>query len=231
MKKLVALVAAIFIAGGSIFAGDFYNGDIQIQLGGAFNKATIQDLDKSISSKEFDFGLETYHRFKPLKMLGVGFMGGLKCGVSSTDNWKNLGNDPYVTYDNGLSVSLNFNIGPAVAYYLGNIVRFAFNIGYNSGWKFDTPSSYNIKTNFFSGNGYTTIQTSYNGFALGLQAKFLPNSKVNPVVGWRMVKGFADSVDYVISTPGSSRRYDDGTLNQKFDLTQNVIYAALSFSW
>ena len=232
MKKLLVLIAALFIAGGSLVAGDFYNGDIQIQLGYATNKANIEDVDKSVDSKEFDFGLETYHFFKPLDMLGVGFMGGFDVGVGKTENWKDIyGIDSDISYEDGLSVSLNVDIGPAVALYLGNIVRFAFNIGYTSGWKFDTPSAYTVDSKYISGNGYTTVQASYNGFALGLQAKFLPNCKVNPVVGWRMVKGFADSVDYVTSTPGSSGRYDDGTLDQKFDLTQNVIYAALSFSW
>lgn len=231
MKKILAFISALVIMGGVACAGDFYNGDIQIQLGYAINEATVEDVDKSISSNEFDFGLETYHFFKPFEMLGIGFMGGLNVGVGKTENWKTFGDDPNVKYTDGLSVSLNADFGPAVAFYLKNIVRFAFNIGYNYGWKFDTPSSYTMDSKYISGNGYNTVQASYNGLALGLQAKFLPNCKVNPVVGWRMVKGFADSVDYVTLTPGSSGRYDDGTLDQKFDLTQNVIYAALSFSW
>ena len=231
MKKILALVSALVVMGGIACAGDFYNGDIQIQLGYGINKATVEDVDKDINSNEFNLGLQSYHFFKPWDIVGFGFMGGFDFGVGKTENWRQMGNMPGITYEDGLSVSLNFNLGPAVAVYLGNIVRFAFNIGFDSGWKFDTPSSYKIDTDYGSGNGYTTIQASYNGLALGLQAKFLPNSKVNPVVGWRMVKGSADSVAYVHYIPGASNSYDDGTSNKKFDFTQNVLYAAISFSW
>ena len=76
MKKILAMVAALVVMGGVACAGDFYNGDFQIQLGYALNKGTMEDFPKDVTAKEFDFSLETYHFFRPIEMLGVGFVGG-----------------------------------------------------------------------------------------------------------------------------------------------------------
>ena len=224
MKKICLLVASLVIAGGSLFAGDFYNGDVQFQAGLGLNKVIIEDEPKDITSKEFNLGIQSYHLFKPIDLVGVGFMAGFNGGVGKTDNWKSLGNN--ATNEDSLAVSLNFEIGPAVGLYLGNIVRIGFNIGYNTGWSFNTPENFKIS----SGNGYTNISTSYNGLSLGLQGKFFPNSRVNPVIGWRLVKGFSDSVE-IIKGGNARKSYKMDTYSYKFDLTQNVIYAALALSW
>ena len=227
MKKILAFVSALIVMGGVACAGDFYNGDIQIQLGLGLNKATIEDVSKDIDAKEFNFGLQSWHLFKPLDMLGVGFMGGFNIGAGKTENWKEPGNVSGITYEDGMSASFNYEIGPAVGLYLANIVRFGFNIGYNAGLDFETPSNYEIKDADIK--GYTNVSAFYSGISLGLQAKFFPESKVNPVVGWRFVKGSADTVEITSYATGSD--YNSDSYNKKYDFTQNVLYAAISFSW
>lgn len=232
MKKILALFSALIVMGGISFAGDFYNGDIQIQLGYGNNKATIQDFNKDINAKEFNLGLQSYHLFKPWDIVGFGFMGGFNFGIGQTENWRQRGNVPGVTYEDSISASLNFEFGPAIGLYIGKIVRLGFNIGYNAGWNFKEPSNYKYKIGYSQANGYTNLNASYSGVSLGLQAKFLPNSKVNPVIGWRFVKGSADKFE---ATTYDSEAYNNHssteTISKTFDLTQNVLYAAISFSW
>ena len=231
MKKIFALVAALVVMGGVACAGDFYNGDIQIQFGYGINKATVQDVNKDINANEFAMGLQSYHLFKPWDIVGFGFMGGFNLGVGKTENWREMGNFPGVTYEDAISVSFNFEIGPAIGLYLGNVVRFGFNIGYNAGWNFKEPSNYRYTQRYSEVYGYTNLNTGYSGLSLGLQAKFLPNSVVNPVVGWRFVKGFSDEINVISYSSASTSHSTSEKLNKKFDLTQNVLYAAISFSW
>lgn len=233
MKKILAMVAALVVMGGVACAGDFYNGDFQIQLGYALNKGTMEDFPKDVTAKEFDFSLETYHFFRPIEMLGVGFVGGFNVGVGTTDNWKVLGTSD-AKYEDGLSASLNFELGPAVALYLGNVVRFGFNVCYDSGWNYETPVNFKYDGYYMELTGHEDYQVSYSGIALGLQAKFVPESKVNPVIGWRLVKGTASSMEVISNVPDpvtGDTSYNTDTIHRKYDFTQNVFYAAISFSW
>ncbi len=240
MKKLVAVLAAAVLAGGAIFAGDFYNGDIQLQAGVGFDTVKAEDLDRTIKGTIFDFGVESWHLFKPIDLIGVGFSVGFNGGVGATEKWSSSyysGFGMEVKPQNGLSANFNFNIGPAVGLYLGNVVRFGVNFGFNAGFSFDEPSvyEYEYSTGYYStntGTARTSIWASYSGIDFGIQAKFLPESVVNPVIGWRIVKGSASSFDYSVSMPDSDdNKYDTGTMYRKYDFTQNVLYVALSFSW
>lgn len=234
MKKILAMVAALVVMGGVACAGDFYNGDFQIQLGYGFQNVNVENTDRAIKSTEFDFGLQTWHLFRPIEMLGVGFMGDFDVGFGTTDNWKetngvSLSN---TKYDDGLSISLNVGVGPAVGLYLGNVVRFAFNIGYDAGFSYETPI--NWENNTTNTMGYTRVEASYSGLALGLQAKFVPESKVNPVIGWKLVKGKASTTSIASyssgNTNGSGASYSKD-FTYDYDFTQNILYAAISFSW
>lgn len=231
MKKLVAVLAAAILAGGAIFAGDFYNGDIQLQAGVGFDTVKLGDVNKDIKGRIFDFGIESWHLFKPIDLLGVGFSVGLNGGLGTTEKWTyDLGFGSVTGTENGISGNFNFNIGPAVGLYLGNVVRFGINFGYNTGLSIDEPFVYTYQTNYSSSTGRISVLGTYTGINFGLQAKFLPESVVNPVIGWRLVKGSATTYDYSVSSFGNSD-YRSGTAAYKYDFTQNVLYAALSFSW
>ena len=228
MKKLVTIVASLVLAGGMIFAGDFYNGDIQLQLGAGFDSVKLADVDDKISAKVFDFGLETWHLFKPMDMLGVGFMTGFYGGLGSTDKWSyELVGEKIEGNENGFSGNFNWNIGPAVGLYLGNVVRLGATIGLDVGCNLDTPFVYEFSSGYGTFSASVQVSSAFAGIDFGLQAKFFPNSVVNPVIGWRLVKGFSSTYDVYVSGLGS----DTETVSNDYTFTQNVIYAALSFSW
>ena len=234
MKKLVAVLAAAVLAGGAIFAGDFYNGDIQIQEGIAFNTIKLDDVSQKYTATEFVAGVESWHLFKPMDMFGVGFVAGVNVGVGVTEKWSYTVNGQTVSgNESGLSLTANFEFGPAVGLYLGKIVRFGANICLDYGYNYDQPFRYSTttRTNYFSQTikANIDVDSSYIGFSTGLQAKFLPTKVCNPVVGWRMVKGFADS--YNVSASISDIGIVDEVVNYSYNFTQNVLYAALSFSW
>lgn len=241
MKKLVAILAAAVLAGGSIFAGDFYNGDVQLQLGVGFDEVKIQDINKPVKATVVDFGLETWHLFRPIELVGVGFSVGFNGGLGPTDRWSYpLGGLTEIQGNNdGLSANFNFNIGPAAAIYLGKVVRFGLNLGLNTGINYDMPYFYSGKIK--EGNSEKTynssisILASYVGINFGLQAKFFPESVVNPVIGWRLSTGSNSEyfASFISSGNSSSSKSSssDTTYKGKYEFTQNVIYLALSFSW
>ncbi len=241
MKKLVAILAAAVLAGGSIFAGDFYNGDVQLQLGVGFDEVKIQDINKPVKATVVDFGLETWHLFRPIELVGVGFSVGFNGGVGLTDKWSySLGGLGEITGNNdGLSACFNFNIGPAAAIYLGKIVRFGINFGLNSGINYDMPFYYTGKvTSRYSEQTFSQsigFLATYVGINFGLQAKFFPESVVNPVIGWRLSTGSNSEYFASVISSGSSSTSNssssDKTYKGKYEFTQNVIYLALSFSW
>lgn len=235
MKKLFAVAAALVLAGNAVFAGDFYNGDIQIQLGVGFDKvtasvdATNTDFDP-IKATVFDFGFETWHLFKPIDMLGVGFNLGLNGGVGLTDKWSyTVLGEKISGNENGFSANFNFNIGPAVGLYLGNVVRLGLSFGLDVGYNLDEPFVYKVDTDYYSGRNSVEADSGFVGFDVGVQAKFVPNSFINPVLGWRLVRGTSDS--YNVNTSGNGIGSSSKTVNGNYVFTQNVIYLALAFSW
>lgn len=230
MKKLVAILAAAVLAGGSIFAGDFYNGDIQIQLGVGNDTIKVQDENESVKGTLVDFGLETWHLFRPIELVGVGFSMGFNGGLGPCDKMSN-------GTENGLSANINFNIGPAAAIYLGKVVRFGVNFGLNTGFSFDQPyiyqNSVTVRNTTYSTRASSELYSTYVGIDFGLQAKFLPESVVNPVIGWRLSTG-SNSQYNVHSTSYSSLTSSTNTerlIAGRYEFTQSLFYLALSFSW
>ena len=227
MKKLVVVLVAAVLAGGAIFAGDFYNGDIQIQNGVGFDSVKVENVDERVKATIVDFGLESWHLFKPIDLVGVGFSVGFNGGLGPTDKMMN-------GTDSGISANFNFNIGPAAAIYLGKIVRFGLNFGFATGFNYDEPViAKNVGSGTHDVSDSLEIWSKFTGIDFGLQAKFFPESVVNPVVGWRLVTGsnkeYTVNYHYYSTLSGSNSHLED--INEKYRFTQNVLYVALSFSW
>lgn len=244
MKKMIAAAAALVLVCGAVFAGDFYNGDIQLKLGvgidsvklssKTLNKLTNEDKDYDFTkSTVVDFGLESWHLFKPIDLLGVGFMLDFDIGTCGGSFGPNFSSKADVVtaalgfYDVHGKNTFNFNfaIGPAVGLYLASIVRIGATFGFNAGVNLDTFRAYRTVYEYgYISNEYSSdyfFWSGYAGFVFGLQAKFLPNSVINPIVGWKFVKGFSDTLNQ------NGHVYTD--IDYKF--TQNTFYIALSFSW
>jgi hypothetical protein len=227
MKKIIALIAALVVTSGLLFAGDFYNGDFQLHGGVGFNSTTIPDLSTSdaIKATQFNGGLESWHMFRPITLLGVGFMAGANIGFGSTKQEMTFVDEP--GNQSGLSLTGNFEVGPAVSLYLFELLRIGFHFSYNTGFNIDTPYSYS------SGSDYLKYQIlgTYSGFSTGLQFKAFPEGKVSAVAGWKLVKGLTNSEE--VSLTSSDAFFDAGTKTLYYDysFTQNILYAGVSFNW
>jgi len=229
MKRLVTIIASLIIVSGAAFAGDFYNGDIQFQFGLGLDSTRIEDMDDDITAKEGVFGMQSWHLFKPASFIGLGFMGGFNIGVGPTEQLeRNVGFGKVKGNTTGVSISTNFEFGPAIGIYLGDVVRFGANVGYTSGFNYDMPFNYEDKDNH---KYYTSsIYADYIGFTTGIQAKFLPNKKCNPIIGWKLVKGYSNTITNKWMS-SESRLESERELSYKYDFTQNIIYAGVGISW
>lgn len=228
MKRLITILAALILVSGAAFAGDFYNGDVQFQFGGALDSTKIQDMNEKITAKEGIFGFQSWHLFRPIELVGVGFMGGFNIGLGQTDQlefYNSFTHKREKGNKKGFSFTYNFEIGPAVGIYLGEVVRFGANICYTLGFNIDRPMEYRKDDKMYEYN----VWSEYKGFSAGLQAKFLPEKKCNPIVGWKLVKGYSDTTFGQVESTGyttGKKEYD-----QKYDFTQNIFYAGLGISW
>ena len=111
-------------------------------------------------------------------------------------------------------------LGPAVGIKLGNVVK--FDIGLGLAYGFGMFSSEYLDE---GGDGYSRTTDMYIiggvGFGAEVQAKFVPNSPVSPVIGYRFA---------VIPTKSYTKnfeKYDVDSVNY----FNNEIYVGISFNW
>lgn len=229
MKKILTIIASLILISGVSFAGDFYNGDIQFQLGAGLNTTEIQDMEDNLNAKEVVFGIQTWHLFNPVDILGVGFMAGFNFGFGPTEQI-----EMYTPYgkkkgnQTGASVTYNFELGPAIGIYLGNVVRFGANICYSYGYNYDMPFNYKDKdADFYISS---SVHSEFDGISTGVQAKFLPNKKCNPIIGWKFLRGFSNTVGSEVSSSVSAFESSE-EFSYEYTFTQNIIYAGVGISW
>ena len=212
MKKIAALLSVLLLSCSLSFARGIYNGDIQFPLGFGAERVVINENTTSpVKAAVFGAGIETWHLFKPLPFMGVGFKAGLDAEIGLSE---------YMEQKGGLAGDVFLNFGPAVGFYLGKVVRLAASFGFSTGL--------NIETLSYSkdASSYDMVMGFLQGFDVEIQAKFVPDFFINPVIGWRLTRGYADS--YYSATNKSTT----GTkVSQGYGFTQNVFYIALSFSW
>ncbi len=235
MKKLIALATSIVLLCSAVFARDIYDGDIEFHFGVGFDTVDVdcrylgERVNESFGAKEGVFGMQSWHLFKPVDVIGLGFMAGYNLGVGVTDKIEMGGLKGNKT---GYSVSFNGEFGPAIGLYLGDVVRFGGSVGLTYGFNSDMPFKYDDSTE----DGTVTFYTNYIGFTTNLQAKFLPNNKCNPIIGWKLINAYNDQVS--ISTSGSLyssslSSFGDFIRDYSGDyyFTQNIFYIGLGISW
>ena len=234
MKKIFAIFAALIITSAALFAGDFYNGDIQFHGGLAAGKITLNSSsDASLSrdidyeSLQFNLGAESWHLFRPTTIFGAGFMAGLNAGVGGTKSDLDLfgqeSNAPCWSFAG------NFEVGPAIGLYLIELIRIGFHFGYNVGFNYDTPYSY--KSSDGDARLSLSAWSSYVGFSTGIQVKLFPESGFTPLAGWKLIKGVSDS--YIIELSSSEEMFDAGsdTVMAPYEFLQNIFYVGFSINW
>lgn len=224
MKKLIALIMGLVLTSGLMFARGFYNGDIQFQLEYVPEYAsTIENYNEPLESKLWGFGIESWNLFKPLGFLGLGFMAGVDGAGGKTTPWVN---ETYTSNQTGYTVSANCRLGPALGVYIVGLVCVEASFAFNAGITYDSPVVY--KGSNITENVYKSYFAIPMGYDFEVQAKFIPNFPINPVIGWRYIKSSADSLYFV---GGSLFSASKTKLSNKYTNEQNLFYAGVSFSW
>lgn len=239
MKKVIGAVVSLFLMAGAAFARGAYDGDIQLHLGVGFDSAKMENkladgvVDKYEGfSTTFDFDLATWHLFNFNDVFGLGFIVGFNGGVggttkmrpSTTVNGTEVWSYNVPSEKLGSATHFNGIIGPAVGIKLGNVVKFDIGLGLAYGF---SVFSYQMTTS--DGYSKSTGAMSYLlggvGFGAEVQAKFVPNSPVSPVIGYRFayIPGNECTTFYNGETTVTS--YDVA------DYVNNEIYVGITFNW
>ena len=239
MKKVIGAVVSLFLMAGAAFARGAYDGDIQLHLGVGFDSAKMENkladgvVDKYEGfSTTFDFDLATWHLFNFNDVFGLGFIVGFNGGVggttktraSTTVNGTEMMSVKVPSEDLGFAAHFNGIIGPAVGIKLGNVVKFDIGLGLAYGF---SVFSYQMTTS--DGYSKSTATMSYLlggvGFGAEVQAKFVPNSPVSPVIGYRFA--------YIPGKECTTVSRGETTVHScdVADYVSNEIYVGITFNW
>ena len=243
MKKVIGAVVSLFLMAGAAFARGAYDGDIQLHLGVGFDSAKIEKSAEVASgvvaknsgegfSTTFDFDLATWHLFNFNDVFGLGFVVGFNGGVGGTTKMRasravNGTEVESITFPSkDLSFAAHFNgiIGPAVGIKLGNVVKFDIGLGLAYGfsvfsYQMTTSDDYSVHT------ATTAYLLGGVGFGAEVQAKFVPNSPVSPVIGYRFA--YIPGKECTIVSGGETTVYSCAVA----DYVSNEIYVGITFNW
>lgn len=226
MKKNILIFIVYIITSAGLFAeDDGVDRELLFYAGFANDKTSVKEIEASYTAKQFMVGADFCALVKPVDMFGIGLSCGAGCGIGLTDNMKM--ESPWGTLHGnngkGLSLSYYLEIGPAIAFYLGSILRIGGNFCYTYGFKKDDAFQYKVKDFNYS----TIIKTPYGGFSTNVQAKFFPNILISPVFGWKYTRGFSTCIN--IHTSSSDVNYKESTHHRyKYSFYRNLYYAGLS---
>ncbi|MGN0731224.1 MAG: hypothetical protein ACI4MA_04850 [Treponema sp.] len=243
MKRVIGAVVSLFLMAGAAFARGAYDGDIQLHLGVGFDSAKLEKSVEPYSgyvakstiegaSATFDFDIATWHLFNFNDVFGLGFVVGFNGGVGGTTNGRLSATangtelmSYKVPFENlGFAAHFNGIIGPAVGIKLGKVVKFDIGLGLAYGF---SVFSYNVPTT--EGNATTTSSNLYLlggvGFGAEVQAKFVPNSPVSPVIGYRFAYIPGNKCTTFYNGESTVSSYDVA------DYVNNEIYVGITFNW
>ena len=232
MKKVIGAVVSLFLMVGAAFARGAYDGDIQLHLGVGFDSAKLEKSEEMYSgyvakttseeaSATFDFDIATWHLFNFNDVFGLGFVVGFNGGVGGTTkmrtsftvNGTEVSSSNVPSEDLGFAAHFNGIIGPAVGIKLGNVVKFDIGLGLAYGF---SVFSYQRTTSYLLGGV---------GFGAEVQAKFVPNSPVSPVIGYRFA--YIPGQEFTQVFGGETTVYSCDVA----DYVSNEIYVGITFNW
>ncbi|WP_318662048.1 hypothetical protein [Treponema sp.] len=241
LKKLMTVLSIFIIAQAGLFAqennSDSDNIEIFIFGGYGSDKVSADIFDISYTSKEAVLGCEGTGFFRPVDFFGIGVLLGVGGTVGLTDDMEmtdafgpgrtlftgtKKGNN-----GSGLTWSYYMEVGPAIAFYIADILRleadFCFTVGYRrdnsfsykgedeDGWKFDVN---------------TYLKTQYGGFSTGVQAKLFPDKSFGPIIGWRYTKGYSGNID-IYTHPS---KWADDDFNCDYSFVRNTFYVGFTYT-
>lgn len=113
--------------------------------------------------------------------------------------------------------SIKFLVGPAASAKLGSIVKFQAGAGLAIAKVKATSDEHEERHSApFYADYYNEYSFTGIGFGLDLQAKFLPRSKISPLVGFRYTYVTSGKFDVKTDDGDYSWHIDDETINANF---------------
>ena len=217
MKQIISILLAAVLLTGTVFAEKKYSGDIQI-IGGLSTDAyqIKKEIAVNADSLLFDLSVESWHFFKINRVLDAGFIAGINAGIGGTTLFKT--NSISIPKDSlGISCHINAITGPAIALSVKNVVRFNIAAAFNLSFLNLISRTENDKT------VYTYCAPL--GFDLEAQAKFTPDKKISPIVGYRLTTNFENN--FSTFSDGTNKSFPVDSL----EVVTNTIFAGISFNW
>ena len=205
MKKLItgiAIVLATALIGTAAFAIE-YDGDVQVNLGLRDTSLKADDIDDKSGSLP-TIGIENYDLFKLNDIFSAGFMESISFGT------------PLFIDDD---TSIKFLVGPAASAKLGSIVKLQAGAGLAvAKVKATGDDEHKDRNSGHYSNYYLEYSFTGIGFGLDLQAKFLPEKTISPIVGFRYTYVTSGNFDVKADNDddGYSWHIDDETINANF---------------
>ena len=218
MKKLItgiAIVLATALIGSTAFAIE-YDGDVQANLGIRITSLSSDESDETESSGSLPtFGIENYNLFKLNDIFSAGFMESISFGT------------PLFIDDD---TSIKFLVGPAASAKLGRIVKFQAGAGLAIAKVKATSDKHEER---HSAPFYRDYYNEYSfigiGFGLDLQAKFLPQSKISPLVGFRYT--YATSGKFDIKAKAGSDTLAEASVDETINANFINVYLGASYNF
>lgn len=216
MKKLItgiAIVLATALIGTAAFAIE-YDGDVQVNLGLRDTSLKADDIDDKSGSLP-TIGIENYNLFKLNDIFSAGFMESISFGT------------PLFIDDD---TSIKFLVGPAASAKLGSIVKLQAGAGLAvakvkaTGDEHEERHSAPFYRNYYNEYSFTGI-----GFGLDLQAKFLPQSKISPLVGFRYT--YVTSGKFDIKAKAGSDTLAEASVDETINANFINVYLGASYNF
>ncbi len=222
MKKLISIIIAATLLSSFAFAKK-YKGDIQLNMGISTEEMKVKDdVDMTAKSGMFEFDIQTWHLFGINDWFSVGFMAGLNTGTGLTTELKE---DTLGKVDNDdltVAAHVNFLLGPAVGFDVGKVVRFNVTTGLDLG-------IINMYSRQQVGDSSEVLAPycSSAGIVFQTQAKFLPKSRVSPIVSYRVTNDFSKKLFVYDSKEDDHKDYSVDSIN----VINNAFTVGISFNW
>lgn len=232
MKKLSVLVVALFLMTSSIYAKGKYSGDVQVHAGASLDYQGGMGYVDSLSLIG-NMDIQNWNLFELNDDVSVGFFLSLDGGAGKYLMRKNTSVSIYTgvveqsfTDSEKLKAGFSFSMmfGPAISFKVGNTAK--INIGAGLVVNFIEILSMVEDTGYYGGGVKDYFENYASlGFGFDVNAKFCPDSKVSPVVGYRFSL-CGDSTLY----------YDYSSVHHwmqsagKITVIKNTVYVGVAFN-
>ncbi|MCI5609279.1 MAG: hypothetical protein MR408_07525 [Spirochaetia bacterium] len=229
MKKLLISILALF-ALNSVFAGEFYSGDIQFLFG--FGEDLANYSEGSFSSIKYDYKstnlnleVESWNIFKLGSIFGFGFMLSGEAGITKTTSiTQTISSKDASIPEKNLDYALQWSAlaGPAVAFSLPNTVR----IGLSAGLSYEATSFAYKESSTNKIDGFAGF-----GWGINLNVKMFPDTPTSLVAGGKLLGTFPEKIYYGTNT-SSIKMYemDTRTVNDANNLYLGF-YVGVACNW